>query len=194
VAEAQTQEQGKSEAEGSGRTHGYLMLLAGDERATSDAALGIALRGAGHSLRVHIIQFQKAGRERGEVVATSFLNGVSLSQYGLVEAEQTTDDVDGPGIRPERIEAAMNDARQHVRRRVTNILILDGILSLIRQNAIPESDLIDLWHEAASWLDIVATGCIVSDGLHEAADSVTVMETVKAPPEEASMLRRGLHF
>lgn len=167
------------------------MLLVGDEGATSDAALGIALRGTGHSLRVHIIQFQKAGRERGEVVAASFLTGMSIAQYGLVQASQTSADVDGPGVRPERIEAALQDATVHVRQRVTNILILDGVLSLIAQGAVEEQALVDLVNQAAPWLDIVATGSTASPKLRDAADSVTTMDTVERDPETR---RRGLHY
>lgn len=170
------------------------MLLVGDERATSDAALGIALRGAGHSLRVHIIQFQKIGRERGEAVATSFLTGVSLSQYGLIQAAQTTEDIEGPGIRPERIEGALNEARTHVRQRVTNILILDGILSLVSQGVIEESTLLDLAGQTAPWLDIVATGSAATDALTQAADSITQMDTIKSNANDGRPLRRGLHY
>lgn len=73
-----------AEKNGESTQRGYLMLLVGHERATSDAALGIALRAAGHNLRVHIIEFLKGGRDRGEVAAVSFLTGVTLTQYGTV--------------------------------------------------------------------------------------------------------------
>jgi cob(I)alamin adenosyltransferase len=174
-------------------SHGYLMLLVGDERATSDAALGIALRGAGHNLRVHIIEFQKTGRDRGEVTATSFLTGVSLSQYGTIESKQTASEIGGPGTSPERIEAAIKDATLHVNRRVTNILILEGILSLVGQGLIDESAILDLVTKSAPWLDIVATGSTSPDSLKDVADSITTMETTKAE-SNATELRPGIHY
>jgi cob(I)alamin adenosyltransferase len=174
-------------------THGYLMLLVGDERATSDAALGIALRGAGHNLRVHIIEFQKTGRDRGEVTASSFLAGVSLSQFGTTEATQTVDESGGAGTSPERTEAALRDATTHVNRRVTNILVLEGILSLIEHGLVEESFLTGLAGNAAAWLDIVATGSSASDTLKEHADSVTTMTTTRAEGSNAE-LRPGIHY
>jgi cob(I)alamin adenosyltransferase len=173
--------------------HGYLMLLVGDERATSDAALGIALRGAGHNLRVHIIEFQKTGRDRGEVTATSLLTGVSLSQFGTTEANQTVSETGGSGTSPDRTEAALRDATTHVNRRVTNILILEGILSLIEHGLVEESFIIELAGNAAPWLDIVATGSSASDELKEHADSVTTMETTK-PEGHETELRPGIHY
>ncbi len=172
---------------------GYMMLLEGDERATSDAALGIALRGAGHNLRVHIIEFQKTGRDRGEVVATSFLTGVSIAQYGTIEADQSVDDAAGPGISPERAEEALKEADLHVARRVTNILVLEGVLSLVEHGVIEESRILDLVNKGAPWLDIVATGSKASKGLKDACNSLTTMETVKADASTAE-LRPGIHY
>lgn len=174
-------------------SRGYLMLLVGDERATSDAALGIALRGAGHNMRVHIIEFQKAGRDRGEVVATSFLTGVSLSQYGTIESNQSVTEFTGPGVSPERAEDAIKEATSHVNRRVTNILILEGILSLVDQGVIEESQILELVEKAAPSLDIVATGSIASKGLRAACDSLTTMETAKSESSTAE-LRPGIHY
>ncbi len=179
--------------DGKQESKGYLMLLVGDEQATSDAALGIALRGAGHNLRVHIIEFQKTGRDRGEVVATSFLTGVSISQYGTIESNQPVTDESGPGISPERADDALKEAALHVNRRVTNILILEGILSLVDQGVIEESRILGLVDKASAWLDIVATGSAASKGLKDACDSLTTMETVKSD-SSAAELRPGIHY
>lgn len=171
---------------------GYLMLLVGDERRTSDAALGIALRGAGHGLRIHIIEFLKTGRERGEVAAVSFLTGVTLSQYGMIDIRVRPEDFHGPAISPERLQAALREAREHVLRRVTNILILDGLLTLVDEGMVEDNVILELVERAAPWTDIVITGRSATQALQEAADSVTVMQTVKIREQEP--LRRGLHY
>lgn len=183
----------QSKSNGQQDSRGYLMLLVGDERATSDAGLGIALRGAGHNLRVHIIEFQKTGRDRGEVIATSFLTGVSISQYGTIESNQSVTDVSGPGISPERVEEALKEATLHVNRRVTNILILEGILSLVDQGVVEESWILELVEKAAPWLDIVATGSTATKRLKDACDSLTTMETVKSE-SGTTELRPGIHY
>ena len=177
-----------------GSARNFLMLLVGDELRTSDAALGIALRGAGHNLRVHIIEFLKVGRDRGEFAAVSFLTGVTLSQYGRISPQQTTQDVEGPAIAPDRLEAALAEALNHVRHRVTNILILDGLLTAVGEGLVEESRILDLVKEASPWLDIVVTGRSAPDALKDAADTVTVMETVKSSERETQLARRGIHY
>lgn len=184
----------RSPVNGGRQSHGYLMLLTGDEQTTSDAALGIALRGAGHNLRVHIIEFLKTGRERGEVIAVSLLTGVSLAQYGLITVGEREEASEVAGIAPDRIEAALRDATAQVNRRVANILILDGLLTLVDLGLVDESKILELVQQGASWLDIVVTGAATTPGLVNAADSITVMEKVKSPKEELQVLRRGLHY
>jgi cob(I)alamin adenosyltransferase len=186
----------RNKENGDQRSRGFLMLLVGDEQTISDAALGIALRGAGHNLRVHIMEFLKTGRERGEVAAVSLLTGVSLTQYGRVEVgeKEKEESAEGAGIAPDRLEAALKDAAAHVSRRVTNILILDGLLTLVDLGIVDEAKILDLVNQGAPWLDIVATGAAATAGLVDAADSITTMERIKTPKEEFQELRRGIHY
>jgi cob(I)alamin adenosyltransferase len=185
----------KTEEQGTEQRHGYLLLLTGDERRTSEAALGIALRGAGHNLRVHISQMlNRADRQRGEVTAVSFLTGVTLSQHGKIGAEQTHEDVAGPTISQERLETALKEAAIHVDRRVTNILIMDGLLTLIEDGLIDESRVLNLVNRAGRGLDIVLTGRTASQTLIDAADSVTEMKAIKQPEHGSEKLRRGIHY
>lgn len=176
-------------------SRGFLLLLTGDEHRTSEAALGIALRGAGHNLRVHISQLlNRADRLRGEVAAVSFLTGVTLSQHGTVGAVETQSEVEGPGISPDRLETALREAATHVDRQVTNILIMDGLLTLIEQGLVEESRVLDLVNRAGRRLDIVLTGRSAGEQLIEAADSVTEMKTVKSPDASVAVPRRGIHY
>jgi cob(I)alamin adenosyltransferase len=177
------------------KRRGYLLLLTGDERRTSEAALGIALRGAGHNLRVHISQLlNRADRLRGEVAAVSFLTGVTLSQHGKVGAVETQSDVEGPGISVDRMEKALVEAATHVERHVTNILIMDGLLTLIDDGLLDEDRVLTLVNRAGSGLDIVLTGRNASERMIEAADSVTSMTAVKETEKAADSPRRGIHY
>lgn len=174
---------------------GYVLLLTGDERRTSEAALGIALRGAGHNLRVHISQLlNRADRLRGEVAAVSFLTGVTLSQHGRIGAVQRKSDVDGPGISEARLESALQEASNHVERNVANILIMDGLLTLIDDGLLDENRIINLINRAGSGLDIVLTGRKASETMIETADSVTEMTMVKEPAANDDSPRRGIHY
>ncbi|TVR69015.1 MAG: ATP--corrinoid adenosyltransferase [Sphaerobacteraceae bacterium] len=189
-----TEETAEKAAETTERS-GYLLLLTGDERRTAEAALGIALRGAGHNLRVHISQLlNRADRQRGEVAAVSFLTGVTLSQHGKIGAVQTKADVEGPGITEERLETALQEAAVHIHREVTNILIMDGLLTLIDEGFIDESRVLKLVNRAGAGLDIVLTGRKASDTLIEAADTVTEMNVIKSPGSGDDAPRRGIHY
>jgi cob(I)alamin adenosyltransferase len=190
-----TAEETTAKEQATEQRHGYLLLLTGDERRTSEAALGIALRGAGHNLRVHISQMlNRPDRLRGEVAAVSFLTGVTLSQHGKIGSLQTQSDVEGPSITEERLETALQEASTHIDRHVTNILIMDGLLTLIDDGLVDESRVLNLVNRAGRGLDIVLTGRNASKQLIEAADSVTEMTTSKEPEAGGDSLRRGIHY
>jgi cob(I)alamin adenosyltransferase len=76
--------------------------------------------------------------------------------------------------------------------RVTNILILDGLLTLVDEGMVDEKTILELVERAAPWTDIVLTGRAATPALQEAADSVTLMQTIKSREQEP--LRRGLHY
>jgi cob(I)alamin adenosyltransferase len=102
------------------------------------------------------------------------------------------EEIRGPAISPERLQAALREARQHVALRVTNILILDGLLTLVDEGMVDEKTILELVERAAPWTDIVLTGRAATPALQEAADSVTLMQTIKSREQEP--LRRGLHY
>jgi cob(I)alamin adenosyltransferase len=124
----------------------------------------------------------------------SFLTGVTLSQHGKVGAEQTQADVEGPGITEERLEVALKEASTHVDRNVTNILIMDGLLTLIDEGLLDESRVLSLVNRAGRGLDIVLTGRKASKALVDAADSITEMKAVKEPSKDSESPRRGIHY
>ena len=77
--------------EGLGRVH----VITGPGKGKTTAAFGLALRAAGHGLRVCIVQFMKSGEETGEVVAAKRIRGISVYQYGtgkFVEKDRITED------------------------------------------------------------------------------------------------------
>jgi len=59
-----------------------ILVFTGDGKGKTTAALGMALRAAGHGLPVAVIQFVKADRTVGEIQGLTRLPGVSIVQAG----------------------------------------------------------------------------------------------------------------
>ena len=60
---------------------GYIQLYTGDGKGKTTAALGLALRAAGHGMRTYIGQFMK-GQDYGELRALRDHPYVTIEQYG----------------------------------------------------------------------------------------------------------------
>ncbi|HOO46916.1 MAG TPA: cob(I)yrinic acid a,c-diamide adenosyltransferase, partial [Deltaproteobacteria bacterium] len=64
---------------------GYVHIYTGNGKGKTTAALGLALRSAGHGLKTVIVQFMK-GQHYSELVSVGMLGGlVSIEQFGHPE-------------------------------------------------------------------------------------------------------------
>ena len=61
---------------------GLIQVYTGDGKGKTTAALGLALRAAGHGLRVYIVQFMKGSPDYGEILAVQRQPNISIVQFG----------------------------------------------------------------------------------------------------------------
>jgi len=62
---------------------GLIQVYTGLGKGKTSAALGLALRAAGHGLKVYIIQFMKGWPDYGELVSVEKLPNITLRQFGI---------------------------------------------------------------------------------------------------------------
>ena len=153
-----------------------ILVFTGDGKGKTTAALGLALRAAGHGQAVRIIHFVKQDKSVGELAGLKHLPGVTVEMYGCgfipkpesrafarhVEAAQT-------GL------AAARDAINAG----PDILILDEICGAADKGLLTEGDVLDLLASAPGAMCIVLTGRGATPAIIDAADTVTDMRCVK---------------
>jgi cob(I)alamin adenosyltransferase len=162
---------------------GLVMLFTGAGKGKTTAALGQALRAAGHGKRVCIVQFVKGKWRTGE--------GVALGRYGdLVQFHVKGCGFIYDGKDVERCRAMARDAWSFAREKVASggfdLVILDELTYLVHYGIVSEEEVLAFLRERPGETHIVITGRHATEGLIEAADLVTEMREVKHP------LRRGL--
>ncbi len=62
--------------------HGTVQVYTGDGKGKTTAALGLALRAAGHGLRTYMIQFMKGSSNYGELMVAESLPALVIEQSG----------------------------------------------------------------------------------------------------------------
>jgi cob(I)alamin adenosyltransferase len=156
---------------------GYVQVYTGNGKGKTTAALGLAVRAAGHGLRVFILQFMKGWLDYGE------LDGVRmLSPY--VDLRQAGRDafVDPGNPDPEDIRLAREGweiARAAIAGKAADIVILDEINCAMHFGLLPVAEVLETVRRKPEGMELVLTGRGAPPEILEAADLVTEMREVK---------------
>jgi cob(I)alamin adenosyltransferase len=169
-----------------------VLLFTGDGKGKTTAALGLALRAAGHGLRVQILQFIKNDPATGEIPALQRFPNVKLSQCGRGFVPPP-----GHPAFPEHCRAAetgLATAEQALTADSCDVLVLDEILGAVARKLLPEARVAELVRRAPANLVIVLTGRGATPGLIALADTVTEMRAVKHAYTQGRPAQKGVEL
>lgn len=169
-----------------------LLIFTGDGKGKTTAALGMALRAAGHGCPVAIVQFVKSDATTGEIAAIGRLPGVEIVQCGrgfLARSPKTEID--------EHRQAAL-EALAIVREALASgryrLVILDEVCVALRARLIESSAVIEVLSHATPGVCVVLTGRGAPAELLELADTVTEMRCVKHGYQQGIPAQQGVEY
>jgi len=168
---------------------GLVQIYTGDGKGKTTAALGLAMRAAGHNFKIAIIHFMKLW-DYGEVASLRRL-GIDLFRYG------TTEFVDPKNPSPidlEQANKALSKAEELIEKANYDVLILDEITVAVDFNLIPLKKVVDLLDKKPDNLELVLTGRNCPQELIEKADLVSVIDEIKHPFQKGLKVRKGIEF
>jgi cob(I)alamin adenosyltransferase len=168
---------------------GLIHIYTGPGKGKTTAALGLALRAAGHDLKIAIVHFMKIW-DYGEVNSLKRL-GIDLFRYG------TTELIDPENPSPvdfEQAKLAMEKGGELVRGGAYDIVILDEITVAIDFNLISVQGVIDLIVNKPDNLELILTGRTCPEALIERADLVSRIDEIKHPYQKGLHARKGIEF
>ena len=171
---------------------GLVIVLTGDGKGKTTAALGMAMRAVGHGIRVAMVQFIK-GQETGEHKAAARLSPefeIHRMGRGFVPPLG-----EGPS---EPHEQAAREALQAVgrllRARGHGMVIADEILEAVHLKLLGPKDVLGLLADRPPPVHLVLTGRAAPPEIIERADLVTEMRLVKHPYERGVQAQPGIEF
>jgi len=169
---------------------GLVMINTGRGKGKTTAALGLAVRAAGHGWRTLIIQFIKSGEGYGEVKGLSFLPGVELRATGLGLIRDDDD------VTPHR-QAARRGWEMAVAE-VTgggwDLVILDEINVAMRRGFVSPEEVAQLIRAKPPRLHLVLTGRSCPPEIQDLADMVTVMEPKRHHAKAGVEAQEGVEY
>jgi len=170
---------------------GLIQVYTGSGKGKTTAALGLALRAAGHDLQVYIVQFMKGWPHYGELVSVQHLPNVILRQFGRPEF------VNREHPNPEDIRLAQ-EALEHAEQIVVSgdydLVILDEVNVALDYGLIGLDDLLSLLEAKPEHVELVLTGRGARPEIAKRADLVTEMLAIKHPYDAGVPGRKGIEY
>ena len=166
------------------------MLFTGDGKGKTTAAVGAAVRAAGHGARVLIIQFMK-GRLYGELAAVEKIDNLKIEQHGR---DEFVDPKDPEKIDVELAEKGWARALEAVASDPPSLLVLDEINVAVSFGLIPLDTVIEFVKNRPDGMDLIMTGRYAHRELIDIADTVTEMREIKHHYNAGVQMRKGIEF
>ncbi|ADW17692.1 cob(I)yrinic acid a,c-diamide adenosyltransferase [Desulfobulbus propionicus DSM 2032] len=174
-----------------GMSKGLLIVFTGNGKGKTTAALGMAMRAAGHGLRVCFIQFIKGSWRYGELEAVKRFAGlIDLHVMGkgfTWKSENIEDDA-------RLAREAWDFARQAINSNSYQIVVLDEFTYLLHYGMLALDPCLQFLTERNPAQHVVITGRYAPPSLLEAADLVTEMQAVKHPLASGIKAQKGIEF
>ncbi len=169
-----------------------ILLFTGDGKGKTTAALGMALRAAGHGMEVLVLQFVKQDGNTGEIAASERLDTVEIVQTGLGFVPA----VDAPKFAEHRAaaQAGLAKAREAIVSGDYALVVLDEICVAVARELVEERDVLELLGAAPPEMCVVMTGRGATGAMIEAADTVTEMQCVKHAMETGRRAENGVEL
>ncbi len=171
---------------------GLLLVYTGDGKGKTTAALGMALRAAGHGMKVLILQFMKCHEKIGEMKALIQTDlPITLKQYGrrVFFRTRTCEIMDIHKAR-QGLEAFKKAVQDHA----YDLIILDEINMAIHFGLLEIEEVIEAIEQKPPKLHLVLTGRNAKEKLIEMADLVTEMREIKHHYHQGVHAQKGIEF
>lgn len=171
-------------------SRGYIQVYTGDGKGKTTAALGLAMRAAGHGMKVEIFQFMKGNIEYGELESARILSPcLTIHQVGR-ETFVKRNSTDPEDFRLAR--QGWEAAREVILGRKADIVILDEINCAMDFGLIPVAEVMEVLQEKPHDMELILTGRNAPSEIVKAADLVTEMLQIKHYYFEGVGAREGI--
>jgi len=173
---------------------GYTHIYFGDGKGKTTAALGLAIRAAGHEQSVVIVQFLK-NWNCGETKSLRLIPNVTILRTAFDGGTFVKD------MSKEAVEVLTTcnnnillDAIDLVRDDECDLLILDEAIDAYELGVLDENILLGLLKNKPEALELIITGHNKNDNLLPHADYITEMKKQKHPFDTGIEARKGIEF
>jgi cob(I)alamin adenosyltransferase len=169
---------------------GYIQIYTGNGKGKTTAALGLALRAAGHKQRVYIGQFLK-GHMYGELLSAKILSPyITIEQFGRSGFIHVTKDPDTEDI--QKAKRGLKKCLNAMLSKKYRITVLDEINVAVYFKLVSEKEVLELLDQKPEDVEVILTGRYAPASFLKRADLVTEMKEKKHYYRKGVKAREGI--
>ncbi len=169
---------------------GFVQIYTGNGKGKTTAAIGQAVRAAGHGLKSYIVQFMKS-HPYGEVENLKNLKQwITLEQFGSDEFVLKRKHPDKKDV--EDAHKAISYAREKMMSEMYDLIILDEVCVAIYFKLLNVNEVLKLIEDKPERIELILTGRYCPTELLAKADLVTEMKEVKHYYQKGIIAREGI--
>jgi cob(I)alamin adenosyltransferase len=172
---------------------GLIIIHTGDGKGKTTAAMGMALRAAGHQFRCLMIQFIKGSWAYGELEAVKKLH----PYFEIIPMGKGFIRFDQGGPTPEDLQAVQetwNFFLEQMQCGRYDLIILDEINYVIDYQLLPVEEVVEALKNKPASLHVILTGRNAKPEIMDLADLVTEMKEIKHPYKKSIRAQKGIEF
>lgn len=172
---------------------GIVQIYTGEGKGKTTAAVGLAIRGAGHNLKVGFFQFFKPPVS-GEVKIFNKIRNIKFFSYLQKHPYfQKFSEEDIKEYRKE-MKSILKEILKIIKEKKFDIVILDEILIAVRDGFLKEDDLLKFIEKKPSNIELILTGRYkISERMKKKVNLITEMKNIKHPYPGVKA-RKGIEF
>lgn len=169
---------------------GYIQVYTGMGKGKTTAAIGVALRAAGHGMKTYIGQFLK-GQDYGELKSIRGLSEwITLEQFGRKGFIHVTEDPDQEDF--DMAKSGLKKCTEAMLSGKYTIIILDEINVAVYFKLLTVKNILDFLDKKPANVEVILTGRYAPDSIIERADLVTEMKEIKHYHGKGIHAREGI--
>jgi cob(I)alamin adenosyltransferase len=172
---------------------GYVQIYTGNGKGKTTAAMGLALRAAGHGFKVKIVQFLKGG-VTGELNSIQYLETVELLRVSDAQKYVWSLSEEEKRAMQERSKEMLERISVWFKNDEIDVLILDEIMAAIRYDIVTLEDILSLLKKRPNTIEVIMTGRDAPCELCDMADLISEINDRKHYFEAGVPARMGIEF
>ena len=172
---------------------GLIQIYTGDGKGKTTAAVGLAVRARGHSLRVCYVYFHK-DPEKWEEGEFKILEKVDIDVFGFARKHpHFSRDVAPEDVRRECLNG-LKFIKKLYQEEKYDIVILDEINISLRDGFLKEEEILEILEMKPEKLELVLTGRGATEKIVKKADLVSEIKKIKHPYDSGMQRRKGIEY